>query len=160
MRAGFQHSLVIATHGAVSEASSEVKERVMEEMVGKVSNADVLSPSNISPVVDAVHGNTDGDAAIVKGNTTDGDAANIKGNTTDGDAVDVKGKGDGGGLAKAASGVRGDTYSYAYAQVKPHAQSVAEIWSHFVPSTKHGQIVETSPDVFDALPEFFSSRFK
>ena len=141
-------------------------------MVGKVSNADVLSPSNISPVVDAVHGNTDGDAvdvqgnttdgdaAIVKGNTTDGDAANIKGNTTDGDAVDVKGKGDGGGLAKAASGVRGDTYSYAYAQVKPHAQSVAEIWSHFVPSTKHGQIVETSPDVFHALPEFFSSRFK
>ena len=120
----------------------------MEEMVGKVSNADVLSPSNISPVVDAVHGNTDGDAA------------NIKGNTTDGDAVDVKGKGDGGGLAKASSGVRVDTYSYAYAQVKPHAQSVAEIWSHFVPSTKHGQIVETSPDVFDALPEFFSSRFK
>ena len=118
----------------MSEASSEVKERVVEEMIGKAaSNGDVPAPSNMSLVVDAVHGKTaDGDAVVVK------------------DKVE----------SKAASGARGDTYSYAFAQVKPLEKGVAEIWSHFIPSPKHDQIVKTSPDVFGSLPEFFSSRFK
>lgn len=131
--------MVIATHSALPEASSEVKERVLEEMVKMAVDEDVSA----SRVVDKKE-------VVVK-------EAALETISKD-KALELPMSSN--GASKVALAVNKESYSYAFAQIKPMTKSVAEIWSHYKPSPKHDKIVETSPDVFDSLPEFFSSRFK
>ncbi|KAG1676849.1 hypothetical protein FOA52_010358 [Chlamydomonas sp. UWO 241] len=54
-------------------------------------------------------------------------------------------------------------HEYAFAQVAAMQQggrSVEQVWEEYTPHAKHDAIVKASPDVFKALPEFFSSRTK
>eukprot|EP00955_Chlamydomonas_euryale_P000345 3783-Chlamydomonas_euryale.AAC.2 len=107
---------------------------------------------------------TDNAPATDAGSAGDDGGGNATGSATEADA----GSG-GGGRGKAASGSAArpgaDTYhaGYAWAQVVEPQQggkSVDEVWAEYQPHAKHDALVAASPDVFEGLPEFFSSRTK
>lgn len=132
--------MVIATHGAVVEASSAEKERMLEEVVKASAETSAKGESM--------------EAAVVK----EANVSTVKKEASDSTAtVAVKEKAD---TTSAPSMVSINAYAYAYAQVKLQNKSAADIWTEFKQSPKHDKIVATSPDVFEMLPEFFSSRFK
>ena len=137
--------MVIATRSALPEASSEVKERVLEEMVNMAVDGDEPASRVVDKKKVVVVKEADSLEAVSKDKALKQPSSS--------DIAD--------GASKVSpKAVDGESYSYAFSQIKPMAKSAAEIWSHYKPSPKHDKIVETSPDVFDSLPEFFSSRFK
>ena len=154
--------MVIAEQGgpASEEASAAAKQRALVEGVAASSAAVVegravsAAADTAAKVVDTAEEAEEDEDEEVEEDAPEGSRAAIKAAVKASSTTTVKSS------SQPAIAASSPHSAYAYAQVKVQRQSVAEVWSHFQPSLKHDAIVKTSPDVFEALPEFFSSRFQ